>query len=302
MKSILVLLLLIIPAALYPASGSDDFQTFLPPSDAVEGLKLSGEVRTYPGRKIFDFINGAGEIFLDYNFISAASAEYYREDPDMPIVVELYMMKTPEDAYGIYAYYKPKKPRYLDVGTGGHFDGLRLDFWKDVYYAKVYALDSGPTSEGDVRSLARHVEKSIKARAPLPELVRLFLKPEIDASADSLRFFRVKRSFDNLKTSFEKNILGLSEKTEGALADVYLDEERKTSACFFIVEYPDEKSARSAHEILQDAINTSDEAKDIAAKIHGRYLIGTLDAKVPLAQSKIEQLTQALKVLSESPH
>jgi len=273
----------------------EKLESFLPPSEHIEGLKLADRIATYPGAKLFDLIDGAGEIFMDYNFINVASAEYYREDPDNPVIVEFYQMKTSDDAYGIYAYYKPEKPKYINIGGEGHFDGMRLSFWKDVYFCKVYALDEIETTGQDIESVARYIEKRIKKAAEPPFLVRVFLTEGLNADRDSIRFFRVQRSFDNLGIALKKNILGLGRKTKGAIAKIYLDKEKKKSAAFFIIEYPDEKTASKAYENLEEGVKKSKEAENILSFQSGKHIIGTLDISREGAHSKINALVRTLE-------
>ena len=285
----------------------EKLESFLPPSDHIQGLKLADEITTYPGKKLYDLIDGAGEMFMDYNFINCASAEYYRDDPDNPIIVEFYQMKTSDDAYGIYAYYKPKKPNYITIGSEGHFDGVRFSFWKDVYFCKVYALDEIDTTRKDVEDVTRFIEKKIIKEAELPFLVRVFLTEGLDTNKDSIRFFRVKRSFDNLVIAFEKNIFGLNEKTKGALAKIYLDKKRKESATFFIIEYPDAKAAVNAFGILPEAYRTSKEAQDIfALRPRESFIVCILRPDNPEAFKRAKLLSDKLsemrRIERATPH
>ena len=61
---------------------------------------LVGSPRRIDSETIFDYMNGAGELYLAYHFHHLTVAEYGDTD-DNRILVEVYKMKGPNDAFGL---------------------------------------------------------------------------------------------------------------------------------------------------------------------------------------------------------
>ena len=67
---------------------------------SVGGWTLSGPAKTVEPKSIFDYMDGAGELYLGYRFRFLEVYQYTKPcESDIP--VELYWMDTPDDAYGL---------------------------------------------------------------------------------------------------------------------------------------------------------------------------------------------------------
>ena len=63
----------------------------------------SGQVQTIGPDGLFDYMNGAGELYLAYRFVGLEVTRYTTPDgPD--IVVESYRMETTDDAFGVLSW------------------------------------------------------------------------------------------------------------------------------------------------------------------------------------------------------
>ncbi|MCJ7628218.1 MAG: hypothetical protein MUO50_07495, partial [Longimicrobiales bacterium] len=60
---------------------------------------------TYDRETIFDYINGAGEVYRSYAFSHVLVDRYERSGAqDQGVTVELFDMGNPEDAFGVFSY------------------------------------------------------------------------------------------------------------------------------------------------------------------------------------------------------
>lgn len=67
---------------------------------SINQWKLEGGIRRIDRTHIFDYMNGAGELYLAYHFDHLLVAEY-KDGEDNDILVELYLMKSSRDAFGL---------------------------------------------------------------------------------------------------------------------------------------------------------------------------------------------------------
>src|SRR5512137_1524240 len=114
-KSILVAALLIWAAASLPAQKNE------PQFPSVAGWKLAVEETVYTPNNLWDVIDGAADLFLEYNFVDLHIARY-QQTADLEIKVELYRHKSSVDAFGIYSQERYPDYHFIDLGTQGYAD------------------------------------------------------------------------------------------------------------------------------------------------------------------------------------
>ncbi len=212
-------------------------ETIVWPPDAG-GWKKTGEAATYRGRTIFDYIDGAGEVFLAYNFKELTVNRYQREGRPA-LVAEAYEMGTPEDAFGVFTW--DRQDPDAGIGQGSEFGGGMLRFWKGRYFVSVYGEGEGKEQEDAVLSLGRGLASSIVAAGGPPRLIRAL--PDEHRVADSARFVRSHVLLNQRCFVSNENILGLQADTEAVFARYDFGKGR---TFVLLVEYPAEARARSA--------------------------------------------------------
>ena len=66
----------------------------------ISGWVRSDTLKTVTEKSIFDYMNGAGELYLGYRF-DRLEVSYYQQTGQDDIMVELYFMKSEDDAFGL---------------------------------------------------------------------------------------------------------------------------------------------------------------------------------------------------------
>jgi len=86
----------------------------------IYGWKAQGEVEIYDRETIFDYIDGAGEIYLLYGFRKVMV--FHLAKVDQPtIVVEIFDMGSAEDAFGVFSH--AREGEEIGVGQGSEYRG-----------------------------------------------------------------------------------------------------------------------------------------------------------------------------------
>jgi hypothetical protein len=248
-----------------PADKGPAPEDLLPASGAVAGWERSGEMGVYVPDDLFDYMDGQAELFFVYGFERLAVQEYQRGD-EGPIIVEVYQVASPADAYGLFSFYATGQP--MDLGAGGSAEPGRLvSFWQGRFYARVFAY--GEAEQESLSALARQVAVGMPEGGRLPELVTRL--PQENLVPGSARFFHQKLSLDNLLWLGEENILNLSEQTDAALA-VYAYGDAQGQ--LLVVEYADATTAEAAHAALEGSGLENLSATSQSA----RYLVAVFEA------------------------
>ncbi len=99
---------------------------YLPDGIVEAGIERSSEVRTYEGESLFEYINGGAEIYHAYNFIEVATSTYGINGTEM--VVDIYRFENPDNAYGLFASFRPDNPAFVQLGAEGFGSPASIDY------------------------------------------------------------------------------------------------------------------------------------------------------------------------------
>jgi hypothetical protein len=273
---------------------ADDISGFFLRPQEVAGWVPTAQVETYPGAKIYDFIDGAGEIYMKYNFEIAASAEYAGPG-GAAISVEIYEMRTPEDAYGVFAYNRPANAEPLQLTQAAYASGITAGVWRDTYYVKVYGLEEKPGVAGAVKEFARLVSLKIPGQGNLPQLFKVV---EVDGFVKgSVRFLRSDLPLKNLHFVSDENVLNLNENTQMVLADYSFKDRRFTA---FVAAYPTAEDAAAAASKYAKFLGAHPDAEAAWFKQSGKAIVGVwAGMKVAETQDSQDVMNDTIKNVLE---
>jgi hypothetical protein len=139
---------------------------------SVEGWKLSQEETSYTPNNLFDVIDGAADLFLEYNFIDLHIGRYTRGELD--IKVELYRHATSVDAFGIYSQERFADYHFIEIGVQGYLEKGALNFLAGTYYVKISTIQESENAQSGMQQLAKAVEKHLHQGTSLPGILATF--------------------------------------------------------------------------------------------------------------------------------
>jgi hypothetical protein len=134
----------------------------------IEGWVRSPRIQIYTQDNLFDYINGAADLYLHYRFRELRVAEYRNPLGDL-IAVEIYRHKTPVDAFGIYSQEQPPDPAVLDIGVRSYVQDTILNFLAGEYYVKISAYQRVLETQKILETFARGVADNLNAQDPEAE-------------------------------------------------------------------------------------------------------------------------------------
>jgi hypothetical protein len=276
--------------------------SFIPPTI---GPYLSEADQTFDAGSIFDYIDGAGEVYRSYN-MKLLVARRFHKDGKPDIVVDLFDMGSPEDAFGVFTHDLDGED--ARVGQGSTYKAGLLSFWKDRYFLSVYAEEETAETKGLVFELGRRIDGAIPGRGERPDLLRFFPPDGLDAGR--VRFFHNHSVLNYHFFVADTNILLLDQKTRAALADYGGKDDRSK---VLVAAYEDGGSAAKAGlsfvraympETAEKSIVKTENGKWTAVRVQGRYVVivfdmiaeraaaDRLDAVVALMKGRAGQLKE----------
>jgi hypothetical protein len=208
-----------------------------PPAE-VRGWKLAGPPQHVTRDSVFDYMDGAGELYLAYAF-NGLDAWTFTRPGEGPILLEVYDMSRPEGAFGVLS--QDLDGPDAGVGDRSVYAAGLLRYCRGRYFVRVLAEVETKDSKEAVMQLAAGFAKTVTGRAALPPLVARL--PKHGLKPQTVHYFHRKVCLDYLYYLATENILGLDEKTDAVMAD-YVVEGGK--ARLLVVEYPSDALALSA--------------------------------------------------------
>jgi len=156
-----------------------DIQTLLP---RTTGWQMQDSPSLYDSGTLYQYINGAAESYLSYNFRQLAVANYENAGGDS-VSVEIYQHASPRDGFGIYSQEKPDSGNFLSMGSEGYGESILLNFVQGRYYVKINYFGSAADGLPLLKEFGQAISGKIPDKPSLPGTLALF--PEKDRKEHS---------------------------------------------------------------------------------------------------------------------
>ncbi len=134
--------------------------------------KENRSYEVYVPDNLWDYINGAAESYLAYNFQDLHIVEYKKGKAS--VRAEVYRHKNPANAYGIYSQERSSDYNFIDIKTQGYLTGTSLNFYKKDYYVKIYSSSDDPSTIAAAKEIAKGISENITGATGIPEAFKQF--------------------------------------------------------------------------------------------------------------------------------
>ena len=245
------------------------------------GWKWDEKEMEYNSKSLFDYMDGAAELYLVYGF-QRLTVRKFEKPSQPPITLELYEMASSEDAYGLFSF--DRQDEAAGIGQGSEFGGGLLRFWKGKYFVSVYADGEGAEVESDILAMGRATAELIQETGPEPKLIDFIPGKDLGLVDRSVRYLKSHVLLNQRLFIAHQNILNLNRRTEAVLAQ-YTREKEKTH--LLLIRYPSAKEARDAYQSFmgtylpgaggKDRLKTKDN-KWTMARERGEFVIAVFGA------------------------
>lgn len=214
---------------------------------AVEGWAWDAQVLDYDPRTVFDYIDGAGELFLAYGFQHLTVRRFEKSDQP-PLTLECYDMGSAEGAYGVFSF--ERQEANAGIGQGSEFGGGLLRFWKGRYFVSISADGEGTEAESAILQMGRDTAAAIPRTGAAPTLVGLIPGTDAGLVETSVRFVTSHILLNQRFFIAHENILNLTRQTGAVLAQ-YGRDAQKTH--LLVIRYPSATAAGAAYRSFMTA-------------------------------------------------
>lgn len=272
-------------------AGGTDITGLFP---VFEGWTKKGKPDLYTPDNLFEYINGAAEVFLSYDFVKLATLTY-ENNKEHSFTVDVYQHNSDRNGFGIYSQEKPQKGNFLDIGAQGYYEKGVLNFLKGSFYVKMSGFDMGDNDEKVLTTAAKALAKALQGTEDFPVVVKCF--PEKGKIANSEAF--INKNF--LGHSFLHSAFVANYEIDGRKLQVFIIETGKPGEVEEILDnytgllkkkgIPVEQKGKSYR--FQDPYYRSSGMMNM--KIEKNYLWGLFCKNNAAAESFIREIEKNLK-------
>lgn len=145
----------------------------------IDGWNRAVEEKVYDADNLWDLIDGAADLFLEYSFINLNFARY-TDGGGVEVRAEIYKHKNKINAFGIYSQERDAAYKYLQIGGQGYIVQGAVNFFAGNYYIKLSTIQKGEKAQNALLTIAEEFNKKFGIDNDFPsELALLPSKAKI---------------------------------------------------------------------------------------------------------------------------
>ncbi|MBN2354608.1 hypothetical protein JXO59_00760 [candidate division KSB1 bacterium] len=206
----------------------------IPQKSELSQWHMTYEPRFFDEENLFEYINGAADLYIMYGFRLVVTADYAVGADSSSVNVEIYAMKSPLHAFGIYAAERSPDEAPAEIGVQGYIGANVLNFYKGPYYIKITSFALSEDLSGMLKQMGQYIADQIKGEYKEPEMLQRFPRQDL-----------VERSERFIPTNF----LGQSYLSNGYRCDYYT--EKSGTYQLFLIPFKKELDAEEAFDLYK---------------------------------------------------
>jgi len=223
----------------------------------LAGWSLAEAPRSYFPDNLFEYIDGAAESYLSYDFRELLVADLEKKGAGATLTLEIYDMGLPLNAFGIFAAERYPENKVVALGDLGYIEGEALNFLSGRFYVKMLAFGLGQATESTLGEVGAKVAAGIKPAGGLPALVRALPKDGLVARSEKY---------------IKKNFMGYEFLHDGYVA-TYKSGDRELEG-FFIDGGSDKAAEEMLAKLLASLAADNQSVEELAPGFHSRNRYG----------------------------
>jgi hypothetical protein len=265
-------------------------KSFMP--GQIDGWVLQETRQIETSDDLYDYIDGGAELYLSYGFIRASGYRYVKENqPD--ITAEIFEMKNPADAFGVYSQTRDRDE--YDFGQGSYYVSGALFFWKGKYWINIITSETTTESEDCIKKIAKYIDNTITETGELP--VVLSFLPKDGLVKGGLLYFHHYIWLNAYYFISTENVLDIDSTVQAVIAKYGPPENR---LYLLIVKYPGNSEAENAFKKFSAALFPEGLKEGACKNKYGKWFTAEKHNSYIIAVFNGNSREETLKLMSEA--
>jgi len=139
----------------------------------IPDWKITQEDPVYNANNLWDIIDGAADLYLEYAFVDLHIARYFSAD-SIEIKAELYKHASDVDAFGMYSQERDTGYNFIPLGVQGYLQLGVLNFVTGCYYIKLSTYQTGDKAQVAMQTIGKRLAVHLKQNNAMPKLFQVF--------------------------------------------------------------------------------------------------------------------------------
>ncbi len=234
-------------------------ETLLPQNGEINDWVRSRKPTTYNPKTLYvdRFIPSEDEItiYKEFGFQSQAEVEFQSPKYEsLPfILLEIFDMGTPENAFGIFSVNNYPNPKFEWIGCKAIISGKYLWFWKGKYFVQIEGYGIATGIRNGMIELAKVTAKKIQDK---PQKIPLFELLPSNYIRGSERLWSTDWTLHQINKTLPDIVPQLEIGAMGVFAK-YLPKKPKNNRrhyYVFVIKYPSVATAEKAYTLYQNTL------------------------------------------------
>lgn len=215
----------------------------VPPGGFAPGWEKSEGLREFPGSRLFDYIDGGAELFLEFGFKKLWLQHYKKGEEELAL--EIYEMESPEAALGLYLMKCGKETPIKGLDARNSGEPSQFTILRGRCFIHINNLSGGEELLSIMIELARQVLTRIPDEKAADLVGRL---PAQGIEPGSACLFRGPVGLQAFYTFGEGDILDQRGLVFGVAG--HYEDPKSGQFTLILVDYPDSSRALAAYQNL----------------------------------------------------
>lgn len=232
-------------------------ENLLPSDKELVGWVQSRAPSTYEGKTLYRDRSPSPKLYYAYGFERQAEVEY--ETPQFGskplILLEIFDMGSPENAYGIYNFHTYPQMKFEWVGSKAMVSGNYLRFSKGKYFIQIEGYEIATGIRECMVTLAKIIAAEIENPPPKPKILALL--PSNNKVNGSIKLFRSNWALRQIYNTLPIHVPQLTDTAVGISGRYRKNMKSKTwtdTRIVFIIRFADTSIAESAYTHYRDSV------------------------------------------------
>ena len=240
---------------------------FLPGDGEFLDWVQSRAPSTYQGKTLYRDRPTSPDLYHAYGFQRQAEVEYQAPQfGSKPLILlEIFDMGTPENAFGIHNFHTYPQAKLEWVGSKALLSGGYLRFSKGRYFIQIEGYEFATGIREAMIAIAKAVASEIKDPPPQPRILTLLPSNKLSGS---VKLFRSNWALRQIYSTLPVNVPQLSDPALGISAR-YPDNADSANwvdaQIVFIIRFSDTSAAESAYTLYRDSLMKAAVSPEVGA-------------------------------------
>ena len=246
----------------------------------IPNWKITQDDPVYNANNLWDIIDGAADLFLEYDFVDLHIARYISVD-SIEVKVELYRHGSDVNAFGMYSQERDTEYNFIQLGVQGYLQQGVLNFLTGSYYIKLSTYQTGSKAQEAMLTIGRMLAGHLKQNNTMAKLFQVF--PAEKKLANTEQY--VARNF--LGYSFLNSVYVAMYKDSSSFKIFVIESATPEKANAMLAEYLNAVPKEIVTRLTTDKYQIRDPHNGIIGlQVFDRYLCGIANCINPNTQDQ----------------